>query len=185
MSRPGLNAIPITPTKAARIVARLHRHHGPIPQGYSPVCIACVDDGRICGVVVIGRPINRNSDDGQTLEVLRLATDGTRNAPSFLLGTAAKTARAMGAARLITYTLDSETGASLRGAGWNKIKDGIQSWWTTTDDPGRSVRHQDHYNETKTKWSVQFRAPILVSDVTLTDPPAIEGLTLFVDEVLK
>ena len=75
-------------------------------------------DGRLAGVAIVGRPVSRYLDDGKTLEVNRLCTDGTKNACSFLYAAAARAARAMGYQRIITYTLDTEGGASLRAAGW-------------------------------------------------------------------
>jgi hypothetical protein len=57
---------------------------------------------------ICGRPTNRNNDDGQTVEVIRLASDGTRNACSFLYGASARVAREMGASLILTYTLESE-----------------------------------------------------------------------------
>ena len=64
-------------------------------------------------------PVSRYLDDGLTLEVNRLCTDGTRNACSFLYGAAARAAKAMGYRKIITYILDTEDGASLRAAGWS------------------------------------------------------------------
>ena len=69
-------------------------------------------------MVIAGRPVSRYLDDGRMLEVTRLCTDGTRNVCSFLYGAAARAAAAMGYDRIITYTLDSENGASLRASGW-------------------------------------------------------------------
>ena len=68
------------------------------------------------GVVIVGRPVSRYLDDGWTLEVNRLCTDGSRNACSMLYGAAWRAARAMGYKRLITYILESECGASKRAA---------------------------------------------------------------------
>ena len=73
------------------------------------------------GVVIVGRPVSRYLDDGWTLEVNRLCTNGSRNACSMLYGAAWRAARAMGYKRLITYILESESGASLRAAGWKCI----------------------------------------------------------------
>ena len=56
--------------------------------------------------------------EGFTLEVTRLCTNGAKNACSFLYGAAARAAAAMGYKRIITYTLESENGASLRASGW-------------------------------------------------------------------
>ena len=69
-------------------------------------------------MVIAGRPVSRYLDDGRTLEVTRLCTNGTKNACSFLYAAAARAAAAMGYDRIITYTLDTENGASLRASGW-------------------------------------------------------------------
>ena len=70
------------------------------------------------GVAITGRPVSRYLDNGLTLEVNRLCTDGTRNACSFLYGAAARAAKAMGYQKIITYILDTEDGGSLRASGW-------------------------------------------------------------------
>ena len=70
------------------------------------------------GVVIAGRPVSRHLDDGHTLEVTRLCTTGERNACSMLYSAAARAAKAMGYRKIITYTLDTEDGASIRAAGW-------------------------------------------------------------------
>ena len=112
-----LKAKPITLKDANAVVMKLHRHHNPV-RGCR-FCIAAVNgSNEVVGVCIAGRPVSRRIDDGYTLEVSRVATDGTKNACSFLLARAAKAAKAIGYRRIITYTLDSEQGASLRGAGW-------------------------------------------------------------------
>lgn len=60
-------------------------------------------------------------DDELTCEVTRVATLGTPNACSALYGAAWQTAKAQGYRRIITYTQDGESGASLRAAGWRKV----------------------------------------------------------------
>ena len=71
------------------------------------------------GVVIVGRPVSRFLDDGYTLEVNRLCTLGVKNACSILYAAAARAARAMGYRKIITYILQSESGGSLKAAGWN------------------------------------------------------------------
>ena len=76
-----------------------------------------------------GRPVARLLDDGYTAEVTRLCTDGIKNGCSFLYAAAARTAKAMGYTKIITYILESEDGASLRASGW--VYEGIRgggSW---------------------------------------------------------
>jgi hypothetical protein len=70
------------------------------------------------GVAIVGRPVARAYQDGLTLEVNRTATDGTKNANSMLYGAAWRAAKALGYRRLVTYTQEGETGASLKAAGW-------------------------------------------------------------------
>ena len=62
--------------------------------------------------------MSRYLDDGTTLEVTRLCTDGTRNACSFLYSRAARIAKEMGYKKIITYILETENGSSLKASGW-------------------------------------------------------------------
>ena len=114
-----LRIVPCTQARAREYVRQHHRHHKP-PVG-AVFCLACADGvGLVRGVAMVGRPVARLLDDGLSLEVNRVATDGTRNACSMLLGAARRAAFALGYDRIITYTLPSEGGASLRGAGWTQ-----------------------------------------------------------------
>jgi hypothetical protein len=97
-----------------------HRHHQPVPGHKFSVGVAD-EDGVLRGVAIVGRPVARHFDNGQTLEVNRTATDGTRNANSMLYGAAARVAFGLGYTRLITYTQEGESGSSLKGAGWKPI----------------------------------------------------------------
>lgn len=112
-----LRIVPTTIGAAKQYVARWHRHHEP-PRG-ALFAVACQSDGALepCGVAIVGRPVARKLQDGKTCEVLRVATDETRNACSILLGACKRIAQAMGYRRLITYTLAEESGASLRAVG--------------------------------------------------------------------
>lgn len=118
---------------AAAFVAEHHRHHTP-PQGHLFSLAAFAGD-RLCGVVIVGRPVARARQDGLTAEVTRLCTDGTRNACSFLYGRAAKAAHALGYRRIGTYTLASEGGASLRAAGWRVVSEVRGRSWTCPSRP--------------------------------------------------
>lgn len=115
-----MHIVPIRLRDARAYVAMWHRHHQPPIGAVFSIGVAD-DDGVLHGVVIVGRPVARHFDDGQTLEVTRTATDGTANANSQLYGAAWRAAKALGYSRLITYTQAGETGASLRGAGWRAI----------------------------------------------------------------
>ena len=113
--------------RAADFTTKNHRHHK-APTGHK-FSIACYDGERLCGVAMVGRPVSRYLDDGETLEVNRLCTDGTKNACSMLYSSAWRAAKALGYKRIFTYTLQSEGGASLRAAGWvNEGEAGGLNW---------------------------------------------------------
>jgi hypothetical protein len=123
----GLSLQPITFAEACEFVRKHHRHHAP-SVGWLFGC--AVNDGeKVVGVVMVGRPVARMLQDGYTAEVTRLCTDGTKNAASMLYGAAWRAAKALGYRRLLTYTLETEAGSSLRAAGWKEIgKRGGGSW---------------------------------------------------------
>ena len=80
--------------------------------------------GKLLGVAMAARPLSRMLCDGYTLEVSRVCSiEGSRNVSSFLYGAIARAARALGYRRLVTYTLESEPGVSLRAAGWSRDKE--------------------------------------------------------------
>lgn len=148
-----LHVVPLTLRRANAFVAEHHRHHGEFPPGLDYFRIGAITDaGDLVGVAIVARPPNRNSDDGFTCEVVRCATNGHRNSCSFLYGHAARIANQMGFAQIITYTLDSESGASLRAVGWECTKEGIRSWWQSHQVKGRTVKARSHYDETKRRW---------------------------------
>jgi len=122
-----LDLIPIDFSDACHFVEKHHRHHGK-PQGHK-YSIGAAKNGEIVGVVMVGRPVARQLDDGWTLEVIRCCTNGEKNACSFLYSAAWRVARNMGYKRMITYILKSESGISLIGAGWKLIGEcGGGSW---------------------------------------------------------
>lgn len=119
---------PITFRDACAFVAKLHRHNKP-PRGHK-FSVGLWQQNYLVGVAMAGRPVARAFDDGLTIEVNRTCTDGTRNANSMLYGAVWRAAYAMGYRRCITYTQAAESGASLRAAGFVRVKDipARQSW---------------------------------------------------------
>jgi len=124
---------PITYGEASKFIKQHHRHHLP-PQGWK-YGIAVNDGEKVVGVITIGRPVARMLDDGWTLEVTRCCTDGTRNACSKLYSTAWRAAKALGYKRLITYTLDTEDGASLKASNWKLLYATGGGTWNREERP--------------------------------------------------
>lgn len=100
---------------ANEFVRTLHRHSRPTLGAI--FCVGVADES-VRGVAICGRPVARHLDDGMTIEILRVATDGARNACSMLYGACRRVAKELGYARVLTYTLPEEGGASLRAAGY-------------------------------------------------------------------
>lgn len=133
MTRPRLELVPLTLAEANAFVAQHHRHHVPVVGHKFSIGVA--KDDEVVGVCILGRPVARGRDDGWTLEVTRLVTDGTPNACSMLYGAAARAAFALGYKRIGTYILESEPGTSLRAAGWKCIAEVRGRSWNTTSRP--------------------------------------------------
>lgn len=125
-----LDLVPITLAEANAFVEQKHRHHGKTAGHKFSVAVADTETKEIVGVAIVGRPVSRFLDDGWTLEVNRLCTDGTKNACSMLYAAAWRAARAMGYKKLVTYILESESGTSLKAAGWKCIGKAGGLRWT-------------------------------------------------------
>lgn len=138
---------PIHLTQAKQFVRDHHRHN--IPPVGGKFAVACYEDDRLCGVAICGRPTARYSDDGRTLEIYRNCTDGTFNACSKLYGAACQVAKAMGYKRIITYTLASENGSSLRASNFTHEGEAGGVAWT-------GQRKRNYYispEEMKNRWA--------------------------------
>lgn len=144
-----MRTIPISIKEANTFVARFHRHS--IPTSGGKFALGCQHGDVLVGVAICGRPVARLADDGKTLEVTRVCTDGTRNANSFLYDKCRKIAALLGYDKVITYTLQNESGASLRALGAiRESAHGPRSW----DMPGRKRKEQAVYKEPKYRWSI-------------------------------
>ena len=93
-------------------VNMFHRHHAsPLGHLFSG---GVFQDNTLRATVIVGRPVARALDDGETVEITRVASDGTRNACSKAMGWAIAEARRLGYKKVISYTLNTESGGS-----WN------------------------------------------------------------------
>jgi hypothetical protein len=141
-----LEIVPMNISDAKEFVAQYHRHHLP-PVG-ALFAIGAAADGVIVGAAIVGRPVARGSNDGWTAEVTRLATTGQRNACSMLYRACWRAARSMGYKRLVTYTLATELGGSLRGAGFKCLGTVPGRTWSCTSRP----RVDRHPTQDKFRW---------------------------------
>jgi hypothetical protein len=142
-----LHLVPVRSREAAAFIREWHRHHRP-PQGLIFSIGAADQHGVLRAVATVGRPVARHLDDGQTLEVTRTCSDGVRNANSLLYGAAWRAASALGYTRLVTYTQQDESGASLRGAGWRVVAQRRpRPGWHTASRP-RATHGTEHVART-------------------------------------
>jgi hypothetical protein len=136
----GLELVRVDWATARAFCPSWHRHHPKPPPGHLWLH-GVAAGGVLVGVGIVGRPVAAAFDDGQTVEVNRTVTDGHKNANSMIYGAAARVAYALGYSRVITYTEASESGASLRAAGWRIVAERPpRAGWDTPSrprDPGR------------------------------------------------
>jgi hypothetical protein len=145
--RERLRIVPMMRDEANDFVARHHRH-SKVTVGYRFALGAARGD-ELVGVAIVGRPVARGLQDGWTVEALRVCTTGAQNACSFLYGACWRAARALGYTKLVTYTLASESGSSLRAAGLRIVGEVKGREWTTPSRPRDPSDPQD-----RLRWEV-------------------------------
>lgn len=138
---------PVTQAIAFDFIRQNHRHHD-VPVGALWWHGVHNEEGSLVGVSIVGRPVARNIDDGLSVEVTRLCTDGSLNACSMLYGASRRVAIAKGYRRGITYTLPEEGGASLRAAGWTYLGQTPGRSWSVPSRP----REDKHPLGIKDRW---------------------------------
>lgn len=132
---------------AQEFVRQYHRHHGRVA-GHKFSLGLADSNGNVVGVAIVGRPVARYLDDGWTVEVTRLCTDGTKNACSKLYGACARAAFALGYRRIGTYIMANEPGVSLVAAGWRMVAEVKGRSWSCPSRP----RVDKHPTLDKQRW---------------------------------
>ena len=147
--------VPLSLREANEFVEQYHRHNGRTTRDGGKYAIGASTGEELVGVVIVGRPLARRLQDGWTAEALRVCTspDAPKGACSFLYAAAWRAWRAMGGRRMITYTLKSESGASLRGAGWAVVAETTPGDWSRPDI-NRARQWQPIYGQAKFRWEV-------------------------------
>ena len=139
-----LEIVPMTLRLANDFVADFHRHNGRTSRNGGKWAIGVSEGEELLGVAIVGNPLSATMMDGYTAEVLRCCVRdyAPKGSCSKLYSRCWVIWRQMGGRKLITYTLQSESGASLRGAGWR-----IAGECKPTPD---GWRKDDHLNGART-----------------------------------
>ena len=143
-----LTVRPTTLRAANDFVAEHHRHNGRTARNGGKFAVQALLGGQLVGVAIVGNPLSATYMNreryGYVAEVLRVCTvpSSPKGAVSFLYGACWRIWRDMGGQRLITYTLQDETGASMRGAGWRRVAE------VRATEP--NWRKNDHLADTRT-----------------------------------
>lgn len=142
---------PIGLRAANAFVDAVHRHHDSVT-GHK-FSVSVVDAaGDVHGVGIAGRPVSRTLDADGWIEIVRVASDGTPDVCSMLYGSLRRAALSLGydKTKIVTYTLQSEDGASLRAAGFVEEKDFASKGgtWLRENRP----RNDHHPLEPKRRW---------------------------------
>lgn len=151
-----LIAMPISLREANDFVFNFHRHSKRTAANGGKFAIGASDGEQLVGVAIVGRPIARHLDDSVTAEVTRTCTNehAQKGTNSFLYTRCWKACKAMGYTRLITYTLATESGASLRGAGWSTVAECKPSKGWNRPNVGRMREWQPVYGQLKFRWEI-------------------------------
>jgi len=147
-----MKIVPLRMSQANEFISKYHRHNKPVDHRGHRFSIGLIDDsGELLGVAIAGQPIAQKNDDGFTLEILRVCVlDGHHNANSMLYGRVRRIGMLMGYRRIITYTLQSESGASLRAVGATEEEIRTYPW----DRPARPRHDQDVTYLQKLRWEL-------------------------------
>jgi len=151
-----LEVIPITLREANDFVEQFHRHNGRTVRNGGKFAIGATTGTELVGVAIVGNPLSATYMDGYTAEVLRNCTSprAPKGTVSFLYAACWRVWRTMGGRRMITYTLSSESGASLRGAGWKVVGEvkPHNKWLEKTQRDGIERQWQPIYGQLKLRW---------------------------------
>jgi hypothetical protein len=150
--------VPMTLRKSNDFVAAYHRHNGRTSRNGGKWSCGLAFKGELVGVAIVGNPLSATLMDGWTAEVLRVCVRdiAPKGSCSMLYGACWRAWRAMGGRRLMTYTLQTESGASLRGAGWQivgqtkPVKDG----WRKNDHLTETRVHSPVMLCVKNRWQI-------------------------------
>ena len=117
-----LKVVPLSLKEANEFVTKYHRHNKKC-QGHK-FSLGAIFKNKLVGVVIVGRPVSRKLDNKLTLEINRncVLDNAPKGTCSFLYSKAIKVWQTMGGKKIITYTLNYESGSSLKAVNFKKEK---------------------------------------------------------------
>lgn len=144
--------VPLTLKVANDFVEQHHRHSARTSNDGGKFAIGLELGGKLVGVAIVGRPVARLlQQDPGTAEILRVcvAPEAPRNSTSRLTARVTRIWQLMGGRKVVTYTLARESGASMRGCGF-EVEGTIDArrW----DCPSRPRRARAIESEDKLRW---------------------------------
>lgn len=144
-----LHRVPVTLPVAGQYIDAYHRHLD-APQGALFAVGVADNTDLLRGVAIVGRPAP-GLQDGTTCAVLRVATDGARNACSMLYAASWDAAKGMGYTRIVTYTQNDEDGRSVASCGWTPTALNFERAGDWTNRPRRQPGRR-----AATRWTAQL-----------------------------
>ncbi len=146
-----MRIIPLSLREANAFVEEHHRHNKKVVT--HKFSIGLEEQGELIGVAIGANPIARMLDDGKTFEIRRVCVKrGFPNACSKLLARVKRIAQMMGYEKVITYTLQKESGSSLKAINARRVAEVKPQRWKRN---GKLGRYQKACDEWKYRWEVQ------------------------------
>lgn len=151
-----MKIVPLSFRQVCAYVTEHHRHHK-APRGGKVFLGLRVDD-QLVGVAVLGRPNARAYNPEEVAEITRTCTNGYANGNSKLYGACRQIAKAMGYRKVITYTEEGESGASLKAAGFVLVATlPARKNWAESSQKLKHLRDAEgRGNVERYRWEIEF-----------------------------
>lgn len=155
--------------KEAREFIKEHHRHNPPPAGW--LWGQGIFNGPdLVGVIWVGRPVARAIDHTKVVEVNRLCVAHDKfpagflwNACSQAYAQAAREAKKRGYEKIMTYTLESEEGTTLKAVGWTPVAKTKGGSWNCPSRP----REDKAPTCPKIRWEKGLRKHVKLEAITL------------------